>query len=257
MKIILKWALRVIVLSLIVALIIIFLSQRVFATFDHKVYICHYDGRSDKFQTLYIDEHAADDHLKHHRSDYKGECIVPKPPVDCEWHYSECSVSCGGGIQSVVIDVPAENGGKKCPVGANLCNEQKCEEEPKDVCNNLEGIQEETPDGYTNIDNICVKNETKSKQRTFHKDTRCLDTTPAIPQWATREYVDGGVMATWSAMGGDTVEIQVNNANGDWVYEYGITQNDGHEFIGNVGSGQLYRIRVLNGCKTGDWLIDP
>jgi hypothetical protein len=43
-------------------------------------------------------------------------------PVDCEWHWSDCSVSCGGGIQTVVVDIPASNGGKECPTEAQKCN---------------------------------------------------------------------------------------------------------------------------------------
>ncbi|MFC1625254.1 hypothetical protein ACFL15_02690, partial [Patescibacteria group bacterium] len=36
-------------------------------------------------------------------------------PIDCEWHWSECSVTCGGGIKTVIIDVEAQYGGAECP----------------------------------------------------------------------------------------------------------------------------------------------
>jgi hypothetical protein len=68
---------------------------------------------------------------------------------------------------------------------------------------------------------------------------------------------EGGILATWSAMNGSEVEIQVSNDKGEWEYNYGISDNDGHEFLPNVGMSQLFRIRVINDCRVGDWLIDP
>lgn len=95
------------------------------------------------------------------------------------------------------------------------------------------------------------------KENTFHKDTRCHATKPVAPQWAIKIPADGGILAMWSAMGGSEVEILVNNSNGEWEYNYGISSNDGHEFLPNVSMSQLYKIRVINDCIKGDWLVDP
>gem|GEM_PF-6335867 len=53
-----------------------------------------------------------------------NNCVLPK--VDCKWHWSDCSVTCGGGTKNVVVDTPAQNGGKACPTDSELCNTQSC-----------------------------------------------------------------------------------------------------------------------------------
>ncbi len=51
---------------------------------------------------------------------------TPPTPIDCVYHYGDCSVACGGGTQPVIVDVPAENGGLSCPTEPQTCNEQAC-----------------------------------------------------------------------------------------------------------------------------------
>jgi len=101
------------------------------------------------------------------------------------------------------------------------------------------------------------------KENTFHKDTRCLDTTPDAPQWFVGE--DGSAannwhpLLTWSAMGGDEVEIKFSEDPNDLRWRF-VTENDGHEIIGYMENTGLlgmidyyYSMRVINGCKEGPW----
>lgn len=113
------------------------------------------------------------------------------------------------------------------------------------ACENEDPEEPETPTYERKVEN------------TFHKDTRCHAVKPEAPQWAIKTPAEGGVLATWSAIGGSEVEIMVNNANGEWEYNYGRSSNDGHEFLPNMGMNQLYKIRVINDCSKGDWLVDP
>lgn len=111
------------------------------------------------------------------------------------------------------------------------------------------------------VDNeVCEEVSTEGKScsthQTFDKDTRCHAMKPSV-QWAIKLPSEGGILAAWSAMNGSKVEIQVSNDKGEWEYNYGISDNDGHEFLANVGMSQLFRIRVINDCRVGDWLIDP
>ncbi len=103
----------------------------------------------------------------------------------------------------------------------------------------------------------CASNRNQSgvSKNTFTEDTRCLDTTPAAPQWAYRYSADGGVNLVWSAMGGTQVDIEIANDKGEYVYKYDKVPNVGHMFLPNVSLSQLIRIRVLNECEYGDWLI--
>jgi hypothetical protein len=119
-------------------------------------------------------------------------------------------------------------------------------------------VENEVCEDVTNeyCEDVEVKGETCSTNQTFDKDLRCHAMKPSV-QWAIKLPSEGGILATWSAMNGSEVEIQVSNDKGEWEYNYGISDNDGHEFLPNVGMSQLFRIRVINDCRVGDWLIDP
>jgi len=54
------------------------------------------------------------------------QVIACPSPIDCVWHWSECSEQCGGGIQTVIVDTPASNGGQECPTNTQSCNTQAC-----------------------------------------------------------------------------------------------------------------------------------
>ena len=95
------------------------------------------------------------------------------------------------------------------------------------------------------------------KVKGFSEDRRCLATTPLAPQWVLKTPEVGGVNLIWSAMGGSKVDIEITNAMGEFEYKIVKTLNDGHEFIPNTSMLQLFRVRVFNECKYGDWLIDP
>jgi hypothetical protein len=54
-------------------------------------------------------------------------CAATAPcPVDCVEHLSDCSATCGGGIQTPVIDTPAANGGAACVLTEQACNIEAC-----------------------------------------------------------------------------------------------------------------------------------
>ncbi|MDO8335959.1 MAG: ice-binding family protein, partial [Candidatus Saccharibacteria bacterium] len=55
---------------------------------------------------------------------------------------------------------------------------------------------------------------------TFNEDTRCLATTPLVPQWASRSSANGGVNLLWSAVGGSKVDIEITNNKGEYEYKY-------------------------------------
>jgi hypothetical protein len=95
------------------------------------------------------------------------------------------------------------------------------------------------------------------KSRTFHKDRRCLAVTPQAPQWVLKYPEVGGVNLMWSAMGGSKVDIEITNSFGNWEYQYKKVENNGHKFIPNTSMSQLFRVRVFNECKYGEWFIDP
>lgn len=43
--------------------------------------VCHFDGESGNFQTLWLPQVAVDLHILAHSKDYEGECQLPKPSV--------------------------------------------------------------------------------------------------------------------------------------------------------------------------------
>lgn len=122
----------------------------------------------------------------------------------------------------------------------------------------------------TGMDRYCefeeVEESTPSeKPKTFSKDTRCHDTTPPAITWINVD--DGSAnnnwfpQATWSAEGGDTIEVCFSETQGDprWCFKM---ENDGHQELGHVapdntgllGMVQYYaNWRTINGCKAGAW----
>lgn len=54
------------------------IASSVDAEGDHKEDICHYDGRSGRYQTLNIASEAVEAHLKKDDRDYRGECKEEK-----------------------------------------------------------------------------------------------------------------------------------------------------------------------------------
>jgi hypothetical protein len=86
----------------------------------------------------------------------------------------------------------------------------------------------------------------------FHKDTRCHAVKPEVPTWS--RYIPN--MLTWSAVGGDKVEVKFGFSETELPYSIVLT-NDGHEVVGlGTDTGWwagYWRIRTLNGCSAGDW----
>jgi len=61
-------------------------------------------------------------------ADQSQNPVVPTP-VDCSGHWGACSVTCGGGTQTFIVDTPAQNGGAECsPAGGTTqsCNTEAC-----------------------------------------------------------------------------------------------------------------------------------
>lgn len=96
-----------------------------------------------------------------------------------------------------------------------------------------------------------------NSDNTFHEDNRCVETTPLAPQWALRTPSEGGVNLTWSAIGGNKVDIEMTNSEGNYIYRYSRVPNTGHKFLPNVASAQAIRIRAFNECEEGAWLVVP
>ena len=84
-----KEFLRWLVIGIIIGVGILFFISNVFAKQDHKEYICHFDGRSGNFQTLYVDKHSADNHIRRHEQDYRGQCEEEVTPN--RGHYTDTS----------------------------------------------------------------------------------------------------------------------------------------------------------------------
>ena len=89
---------------------------------------------------------------------------------------------------------------------------------------------------------------------TFNKDKRCLDSRPQAPQWINKVPTIFGVRLSWSAIGGDKVDIAITNYLGVYEYHYDNVPNTGHFLLPNVSMNQLISVRVVNGCKSGPWL---
>jgi len=89
-------------------------------------------------------------------------------------------------------------------------------------------------------------------ENTFHRDTRCLNRKPSDVTWSLYE----NDLLTWSAVGGDKVEVRFGYSQNNLPYSF-VTTNDGHEAVGlgtDAGFWSGYwQMRTINGCRTGDW----
>ena len=47
-------------------------------------------------------------------------------PVNCVEHLSECSATCGAGVQTPIVDTPDSNGGTECVLTEQACNLGDC-----------------------------------------------------------------------------------------------------------------------------------
>lgn len=101
------------------------------------------------------------------------------------------------------------------------------------------------------------------KENKFSEDTRCHDPKPPAITWLN--ITDGSPandwhpQATWSAEGGDTIEVKFSDDPDDLKWQFTM-ENDGHESLGfehNTGLlgmvDYCYQFRTVNGCKNGDW----
>jgi hypothetical protein len=82
-----------------------------------------------------------------------ADCELAKTPINCAYHYTECSATCGEGTQSLVIDTEPANGGTACPRDEIIsCGDlPACE---VDQCTNIDKFQDSIPDGYYQNDNL-------------------------------------------------------------------------------------------------------
>lgn len=131
-----------------------------------------------------------------------------------------------------------------------------CYKNPVDVCENLGGVQSEIPQGYYKDGESCYPNSSiptdTENTVTFNKDRRCHGLTPPAVTWAVEK--DGEL--TWSAVGGDKVELRFGWVKGFYPFHVVLT-NDGHEKVGlgtSIGYWfNWFEMRTLNGCKKGEW----
>lgn len=226
------------------------ITRQASATNIPKVDICHCG--ENHCETLNIATIAAIAHLKQHENDYKGQCEEPVTHLTC--------------VEYACTEVEGE--------GENTCTtSEDCEpEQPTDVCTNLEGVQESTPEGYVNNDGYCYVPEVpeeeeprEDKPKTYSEDTRCNASTPPLATWFDVE--DGSTsnnwhpILTWSAIGGDTTEIRfgIKGQGFPWNLK---TTNDGRLVGGYAEEGNTgilgmidycYQQRTINECKTGEW----
>jgi hypothetical protein len=138
-----------------------------------------------------------------------------------------------------------------------------------DVCENLDGMQTEVPEGYYEEEGSCYekeepKPEPKPERPKFAEDTRCFDIAVPDVTWfdvATGEPEDNKLDLSWSAEMGDKVEIKFSEDPEDLRWTI-ITENDGHEQVGNLENGTHYwfTMRTINSdCAMSNWtpIVDP
>lgn len=147
-----------------------------------------------------------------------------------------------------------------------------CEyEEPIDVCSNLEGDQDEVPDGYLNDGDYCYIPEVPKEEPTpglpGNSPTFAGSSTNA-PGVCPISNI-GDVANIYVKQTGNKEELEVQWSlpeNADQVHiEYGLQQsaehallntpNDGNEVIRNLKSGEHYWFRVagVRECGVGNY----
>ncbi len=158
--------------------------------------------------------------------------------------------------------------------GEYYCKEEEEEPVTHGVCRDYACVQVEGDEESTcNSDEDCQpvieeeeQESTPSSKPKTHKnseDKRCHATTPPQATWI--DIKDGSItnnwhpLLTWSAIGGDKVEVKFSENPNDLRWRF-ITLNDGHDVLGykeNTGTlGMVwyyYQMRTINECKTGPW----
>jgi len=59
-------------------------------------------------------------------TDNDGTGDACETPVNCVFHYGECSALCGDGTEAVIVDTPASYGGTECPTEPRSCSGNSC-----------------------------------------------------------------------------------------------------------------------------------
>ena len=156
-----------------------------------------------------------------------AECqVVPQEDVCGEPKYDFCQENYGCEFQYVYNENGEWNGEYEW-----VC-EDTCQEEPRDVCSNLEGIQEEVPQGYHQNDGECLLDEPE------------LTPPPEIPTEIVQlELTSAGapqgptcLVPTWAPTVTDVGRIDSDTIFARWtevaewvnhyVIWYGVTQNN-------------------------------
>ena len=230
---------------IILALLIVVVAGFVLAT---KVFAGHGGGPPPPVKvTCYKENPGIDCMEKEYNNNCPGGWILGNcpTPVDCEYHYGECSVLCGGGTQAVIVDKVAEHLGKSCPVTGPVCNEQACGD----------GGDDDTP--VTPVETVRVETPLTEAGAPV-----CSDVAPAkIPNIFVTNAGVGKLEVRWIPTGGDKAHIFYGEVVGKPTYSLIDTANDGTEIIGSLNSGTHYWFSLVqgNGCawsSLSDW-YDP
>jgi LPXTG-site transpeptidase (sortase) family protein len=176
-------------------------------------------------------------------------------PVDCVWHWSNCSATCGGGIKTIVVDTPAQFGGKSCPSESESCNTDSCPPEPSispEITPEVSDSPTLTPTPTSGSNNNGGDNGDPSDPG----PQVCNDADPGAPS---------NLRAT--ALGGGQVRLDWDNAFGphtSYAVAYGPSIGNylyGDPNVGNVtsytvkalnpGGKYCFYVQAQNGCKGG------
>jgi hypothetical protein len=156
-----------------------------------------------------------------------------------------------------------------------FCEEE--EEEPQDICPNLEGVQEVLPEGYQLVEGQCIEDtppieeppvevvctENCGTPPTFAGSSTnapvCSDTTPGVVANINVESGtpdDNKVEVQWALPTGAN-KVHISYGEYGKPYEHALlnTDNDGNEVIGGLKNGVNYNFKVagVNGCAVGQW----
>ena len=219
---------------------------------------------------------------------------VPVEEPEYGWtEWSECSAKCDGGTQTrecvQLNDVKCDDKPKCEGDSIQRCNTQACEvPSTTRMCHwDGEGFEaiavtetartrhfnahELDKDWETGMDKYCEVEEEptpdpeprEEPKNTFKEDTRCNDAKPKDITWL--DIADGSNLndwhpeATWSAEGGDTIEVRFSDDRDNLKWRFEMS-NDGHESLGFMdNTGMLgmvdyyYQFRTVNGCSKGNW----